>query len=94
MIWVGVVMTNVRQLVRKSCHRDYNDNMIYLCPVSQKVKINLKFDFYGILPLKSIVRSILSLHEMGPWFTRTSLSHESFTFSSLHHFRSAVSQVR
>ena len=32
-------------------------------PVSQKIKINLKFDFYGILPLKSMVRSILSLCE-------------------------------
>ncbi len=29
-----------------------------LGPVSQKNKINLKFDFYRILPLKSIVRSI------------------------------------
>ncbi len=35
--------------------------------VSQKVKINLKFDFYGVQSLKSIVRSILTICEMHPW---------------------------
>ena len=37
-------------------------------PVSRRVKINLKFDFYEILPSKSIVRLILTLCETGPWF--------------------------
>ena len=37
-----------------------------LGPISQKVKINLKFDFCGILRLKSIVRLIWSLCETGP----------------------------
>ncbi len=37
-----------------------------LGPVSQRVTTNLHFDFYGILPLKSIVRSILTLVKQGP----------------------------
>ena len=34
--------------------------------VSQKLKIKLKFDFHGILPWKSIRKSIFSLCETGP----------------------------
>ncbi len=61
------ILQGISQVV--TLPQEYPDKNTFLGPVSQKVKINCKFDYYGNLPLNSIVRSILTVWETGPWIS-------------------------
>ena len=65
-------------------HNKWWDMAAGLCFTHKKIMIILKFKFYGIVPLKSIVRSILCLCETRsvikhlPWWSRPQDKYMAF----------------